>query len=90
MGKKGSSQGIVGVDESPSKLILKNLTNGGEGGGLMGNKLELILNHGLKKKMGMDYLSERSGIDMRKYTHDYILHKLDKYKTRTKKTIINR
>ena len=89
--KKPSTLGVIGGDESPSKTILKNLTGGGEaGGGLMGNKLELILNQGLKKKMGMDYLSERSGIDMRKYTHDYILHKLEKYKTKSKKTILSR
>jgi len=43
--KKPSTIGIAGGDESPSKTILKNLTGGGEvGGGLMGNKLELILN----------------------------------------------
>ncbi len=85
--KKPSTMG----EESPSKTILKNLTGGGDGGsGLMGNKLELILNQGLKKKIGLDYLSERSGLDMRKYTHDYILHKLEKYKTRSKKTIMNR
>jgi len=45
---------------------------------------------GLKKKMGMDYISERSGFDMRMYTPDYIMHKLDKYRTRSKKTIISR
>jgi hypothetical protein len=32
------------------------------------NKLELILNTALKKRMGMDYLSERSGLDMRKFS----------------------
>lgn len=40
--------------------------------------------------MGIDYLSERSGIDMRKFTPDYINHKLEKYKARTKKTVIAR
>ena len=44
MGKKPSTNAISG-EESPSKTILKNLTGGGgEGGGLIGNKLELILN----------------------------------------------
>ena len=46
------------------------------------SKLELILNNALKKRMGMDYLSERSGIDMRKYSKDYLSHKLDTYKTK--------
>ena len=93
--KKQSNMGlglpIVGDENSPSKNILRNLASlGGEGGNGVGNKLEHILNVGLKKKMGMDYISERSGLDMRKYTTEYVHHKLDRYKTRTKKTIMSR
>ena len=78
---------MVADENSPSKNILRNLT--GEGNG-MGTKLEYILNVGLKKKMGMDYISERSGLDMRKFTPEYIHHKLEKYKSRSKKSVISR
>lgn len=90
--KKQSSLGLpmVADENSPSKSILKNLAGLTDGNGGMGNKLEQILNVGLKKKMGMDYLSERSGLDMRKFTSDYIHHKLEKYKARTKKTAMTR
>lgn len=84
---------VGGEENSPSKSILRNLALGGaegNGGGLTGSKLEYILNVGLKKRMGMDYISERSGIDMRKFTPEYIHHKLDKYKARTKKTVMAR
>ncbi len=85
--KKPSGLPLIGDDgNSPSKAILRNLSsfnNGADGGN---NKIEQILNMGLKKKMGMDYISERSGIDMRKFTAEYIRYKLDRYKTRTKKT----
>jgi hypothetical protein len=54
------------------------------------NKLELILNTALKKRMGIDYLSERSGIDMRKYSNEYILMKLERYKNKNKKTVLTR
>jgi hypothetical protein len=86
--KKQSSIGlpIVADENSPSKSILRNLA----GEGNAPNKLEYILNAGLKKKLGMDYISERSGIDMRKYTPEYINHKLERYKTRTKKTVLTR
>ena len=87
--KKQSQMGLpmVADENSPSKNILRNLT--GEGNG-MGTKLEYILNAGLKKKMGMDYISERSGLDMRKFTPEYIHHKLEKYKSRSKKSVITR
>jgi hypothetical protein len=48
---------------------------GGEGNG--GNKLEYMMNVGLTKRMGMDYSSERSWLDMRKFTAEYIQHKLE-------------
>ena len=85
--KKPTGLPLIGDDNnSPSKAILRNLSsfnNGADGGN---NKIEQILNMGLKKKMGMDYISEKSGLDMRKFTAEYIRYKLDKYKTRTKKT----
>lgn len=90
--KKQSQTGLpmVADENSPSKNILRNLAAvGGEGNGV-GNKLEYILNVGLKKRMGMDYISERSGLDMRKFTPEYIHHKLEKYKTRSKKTVLSR
>jgi len=46
------------------------------------NRLELILNTALKKRMGMDYLSERSGLDMRKFTKEYISHRLERFKNK--------
>ena len=82
---------MIADENSPSKNILKNLAAvGGEGNGGMGNKLEYIMNIGLKRRMGMDYISERSGIDMRKFTAEYIQFKLEKYKSRSKKTLITR
>jgi hypothetical protein len=55
-----------------------------------GNKLELILNNALKKRMGMDYLSERSGLDMRKFTQEYVSHRLERFKSKIKKSILTR
>jgi hypothetical protein len=82
---------MIADENSPSKNILKNLAAvGGEGNGGMGNKLEYIMNIGLKRRMGMDYISERSGIDMRKFTAEYIQFKLEKYKSRSKKTLMTR
>jgi hypothetical protein len=89
--KKQSTTGLpmVADENSPSKNILKNLAAiGGDGNG--GNKLEYMMNVGLKKRMGMDYISERSGLDMRKFTAEYIHHKLEKYKSKSKKTVMTR
>lgn len=84
MNKQTSSNAIV--EDSPGKMK-KNTSMFSETGD---NRLELVLNTALKKRMGLDYLSERSGIDMRKFEPSYVQHKLDSYKTKTKKTIISR
>jgi hypothetical protein len=52
--------------------------------------IEDLLGGALKKKMGMDYLSERSGIDMRIYTKDYINHRLERFKKKQKKEVLTR
>jgi len=71
---------------SPGKSPKKSSMPTDEGG----NKLELILNTALKKRMGLDYLSERSGLDMRKFTKEYVSHRLERFKNKTKKSIITR
>ena len=43
-----------------------------------------------KKKLGIDYLSERSGPDVRKYTTYYLSDKLDRYKLKGKRTVMTR
>ena len=64
----GIKKSTTNTDEAPvSPGKGKKPSNALEDGG-SSNKLELILNTALKKRMGIDYLSERSGIDMRKYT----------------------
>jgi hypothetical protein len=85
MGKKTSNNAI---EDSPGKMKKHTsmISETGEGG----NRLELALNIAFKKRMGMDYLSERSGHDMRKFTPTYVQHKLDKYKNKTKKSIFSR
>jgi len=71
---------------------------GAEGSSPDGNRFDLMMQSAFRKRMGTDYLSERSGIiginnngiDMRKYQPEVILHKLDKYKTKGKKIIMSR
>lgn len=53
-------------------------------------KLELILNTAIRKRMGIDYLSERSGIDMRRYSKEYVLMKLERFKNKNKKAVLTR
>jgi hypothetical protein len=89
-GLGGAKKSSTNADEvgspgkSPKKQSMSKVDDGSP------TKLELILNNALKKRMGMDYLSERSGIDMRKYSKDYLYHKLDLYKTKQKKTVLTR
>ena len=78
-GPKKSSTNVTEAD-SPGKFQKKQSLPAHEDGSP--TKLELILNTAMKKRMGMDYLSERSGLDMRKYSKDFLSHKLDKYKTK--------
>jgi hypothetical protein len=81
-GLGGAKKSSTNADDvgSPGKSPKKQSMPAAEDGAP--SKLELILNNALKKRMGMDYLSERSGIDMRKYSKDYLSHKLDTYKTK--------
>ena len=89
-GLGGAKKSSTNADEvgspgkSPKKQSMPTADDGSP------TKLELLLNNALKKRMGMDYLSERSGIDMRKYSKDYLSHKLDQYKTKQKKTVLTR
>ena len=89
-GLGGAKKSSTNADDlgSPGKSPKKQSMPAPEDGAP--TKLELILNNALKKRMGMDYLSERSGIDMRKYSKDYLSHKLDTYKTKQKKTVLTR
>jgi hypothetical protein len=74
---------------SPTKSIKKQSHNLLDEGGSP-TKLELMLNTALKKRMGMDYLSERSGVDMRKYSKEYVSMRLERYKNKSKKTVLTR
>lgn len=78
------------TDEGPiSPGKAKKQSNALDEGGSP-NKLELVLNTVLKKRMGIDYLSERSGIDMRKYTAEYISMRLERFKNKNKKMNLTR
>lgn len=71
--KKSTNDGVDDLPPgSPTKSLKKHSMISEEAGGNSPNKLELVLNHALKRRMGMDYLSERSGIDMRKFTKEYV------------------
>ena len=75
-----------GTGEIPSKNNL-----GGD------NRLESLLHSAFKKRLTVDYMSERSGIigvnngpDMRRYNYEVIQDKLEKYKTKGKRTTMTR
>jgi len=53
--------------------------------------LESMMQLSLKKRLGIDYMSERSGImDSRKFSQEVLLDKLDRYKTKGKRTAMTR
>lgn len=86
----GIKKSTTNTDEGPvSPGKGKKPSNALDDGGSP-NKLELILNTALKKRMGIDYLSERSGIDMRKYTSEYISMRLERFKNKHKKSVMTR
>lgn len=62
------------------------------------NRIEHLLSSAFKKRMGMEQLSERSGIigvndravDLRKYSYDVMLEKLERFKAKGKRTSLTR
>jgi hypothetical protein len=86
MKKSTTNADEANMPSSPGKSPKKSSMPAEDGG----NKLELILNNALKKRMGMDYLSERSGLDMRKFTQEYVSHRLERFKSKIKKSILTR
>ena len=57
------------------------------------NRFEHLLQSALKRRMGMDNLSERSGIigvEERKYSSEVLYDKLDRFKLKGKRTAMNR
>ena len=82
------------ISKNPTIPLQEDFTNKSQSKnpfGLPQNaKLDAFMASAFKKKLGIDYLSERAGPDVRKYTTYYLSDKLDRYKLKGKRTVMTR